>query len=242
MYTVGTYVGKVETLKNNKFFRYSYKDEPHDDLTDAMYIDEQLRNAKNVFSPTKTSHPKRLNAYDTQLLEENPTPIQPELLNTREKLTLLEEKLQKIDEKISFATMTDNQTLVQDLQIERYKIVNQLEQLKSIPIHHQSDTLYSRFVLFIANIFTTLNKNKQKKMRFLRNKFLTKMLRPITRSHKLREVISTLDVLNQNVNELSNLRIPYGEHEARYEELTKYISQASSIQAIIKKDIADKKF
>ena len=50
-------------------------------------------------------------------------------------------------------------------------------------------------------------------------------------------MLKTLNTLNQNVTELSTLRMPYGEQEYKYEELAKYISQATSIQALIKKEI-----
>ena len=53
----------------------------------------------------------------------------------------------------------------------------------------------------------------------------------------LKEILDKMNTLNQNVSELSCLRIPYGEQEAKYEELAKYISQATSIQALIKKEI-----
>ena len=227
-------------MKKDNFFQYSYKDEPPKDVLDETFVDEKLRNSENVFSKQKNKNSKRLNAYDTQLLEETAAPIQPELLNPKEKLRSLEEKLQQIDEKISFATMTENHSLVQDLQHERYKLVHQIEQVKNIPQKYESNTLYSKIVSFFVQILKGVKRKKRSFKKIYQSHFLTKILRPLMRSQQLREVITTLNTLNQNVNELSQLRIPYGEHEARYEELTKYITQATSIQALIKKDIDSK--
>ena len=231
-------------MDNENFFQHSYSDSTPSDIIDEKMFDETLRNAQNVFSSNATrpiKHSKRLNAFDTQLFEEQPLQTDTELLSPSEQISRLEADLKKLDEKIEIALITESNHVVQDLQIERYKLIHQIDLLKSVPKRFLNNSLYSKFVTFVANLLKKFDKPKRKIKYIYKRNFITKTLRPIARSQKLREAIGTLDNLNQNVNQLSKLRIPYGEQEARYEELTKYISQATSIQALIKKDFDEKK-
>lgn len=231
-------------MDNKNFFQHSYNDSTSSDIIDEKMFDETLRNAQNVFSANMTQpikQLKRLNAFDTQLLEENPLQPNTDLFPPFEQISKLEEDLKKLDEKIEVALIMESNHVVQDLQIERYKLIHQIELLKSTPKRFLKDSPYSRFVTFIANFLKKFDKPKRKIKYFYKRNFITKTLRPIARSQKLREAIGTLNNLNQNVTQLSQLRIPYGEQNARYEELTKYITQATSIQALIKKDFDKKK-
>lgn len=208
-------------------------------IDDAL-LNATLNNAYNVFAQNRSRSIKRLNAYDTELFEEIPvTKINSDLsFNGKTKIQELDNELKNIDEKIKFAEVRKDEVAIKDLHIERYKIIQQIEYLKSTaPKSLNLDTPYGHLVAFIAG-FTKNVKRKQSKIdTFVHEKVMSKLLTPFSKSQKLKEILDKMNTLNQNVSELSCLRIPYGEQEAKYEELAKYISQATSIQALIKKEI-----
>lgn len=208
-------------------------------IDDAL-LNATLNNAYNVFAQNRPRALKRLNAYDTELFEEIPvTKINTDInFNGKTKIQELDNELKNIDEKIKFAQIRKDEIAVKDLHIERYKIIQQIEYLKSAaPKSLNLDTPYGHLVAFIAGLAKNVKKKQSKIDKFVQEKVMNKLLSPFSRSQNLKEILNKLNTLNQNVSELSCLRIPYGEQEAKYEELAKYISQATSIQALIKKEI-----
>ena len=54
---------------------------------------------------------------------------------------------------------------------------------------------------------------------------------------ELKKSLSRLESINKNVDELISMNIPYGENIDKYEQLSKYIIRANSIQNNISKMI-----
>ena len=54
---------------------------------------------------------------------------------------------------------------------------------------------------------------------------------------ELKNSLVTLQSINKSVDELMTLNIPYGEQIDKYEQLSKYIIKANSIQAEISQNI-----
>ncbi len=211
------------------------------ELFEADVFDVNLAEAENLFSkPMHRSQPKRINAYDTQLIEESSNIATPENFKPKFKIDELKQELGKIDKQIEFAKMTDNQLLVKDLYIERYKITHQINAINDSYGDDVSKDLIKMLIRMFSKIAGKFLGCTKKFKSSFRELFLSKAVRPLTKSAHLKDAIDTLDTLNHNVDELSHQRIPYGENEMRYDALTKCLTQATSIQSLISKEV-DKK-
>ena len=84
------------------------------------------------------------------------------------------------------------------------------------------------------------NKFKTPKKLLDFSKLIDKLPKRISSLFKLKDSLSKLETLNKNVDELMSMNIPYGENFNKYEQLSKYIIKANSIQASISKQIKSK--
>jgi peptide subunit release factor 1 (eRF1) len=66
------------------------------------------------------------------------------------------------------------------------------------------------------------------------------MPRQLSSIFELKKTLAKLENLNRSVDELMSLNIPYGENINKYEQLSKYIIKANSIQAEISRYIKNK--
>ena len=67
--------------------------------------------------------------------------------------------------------------------------------------------------------------------------FLSKLPKQFSSIIELKKTLAKLENLNKSVDELVSLNIPYGENINKYEQLSKYIIKANSIQAEISRYI-----
>ena len=200
----------------------------------AIFDDESwhvdFSSEKNVFSASPKHHKKRINALDTQLMEKT---SESEDFMPAAKLDTLRTELEKIDKQIEYAKMTDNKLLIKDLYIERYRIAHEMDAINTNYEGYNAESMLRKFMRGFAVVIKVMVNVKKSFISYL-HKIRSKMSSNIAKTSKLQEVVNTLDGLNQSVDELSNLSIPYGEQETRYEELTKYLSQANSINGKLK--------
>lgn len=221
-------------------------DEKQNSLNDIEFDNITIGNDKNLFSKTVpfdipadlTSPVKRINGLDSQLLDENS--LKDDVFKPENRLNQLENKLKIIDEDIKFAEMVDNRVLVQDLHIERYKLVYEIASIKNAKRTYHFKG-YAKYLLFWHRKIMAGKMSFQKKfMQKVVNPIFNILIKPIPNYSNLREMVSMLNSLNKNVEEISQLRIPYGEHDTRYEELTKYLTQVNSIQTLINKKMNER--
>ena len=69
---------------------------------------------------------------------------------------------------------------------------------------------------------------------------IPKLPQNLTSVIELKKSLVKLENLNKSVDELMGMNIPYGENYNKYEQLSKYIIKANSIQSQITKQIKDK--
>ena len=69
------------------------------------------------------------------------------------------------------------------------------------------------------------------------NTLISKLPRKIASVFAIRNSLSKLANINKSVDDLMRYKYPYGEAATRYEQLSKYIAKANSIQSEIYKFI-----
>lgn len=205
---------------------------------DNIMFNKTLNNSYNVFAQNRVHSMRRLNAYDTELFEENPIKsIEIAGYTPEQKIKKLDAELKKIDEKIDNATRMNEEILVKDLHIERFKIIQQIDALKENAEIFNPNTPYGQLVTFATNCIKKTSEKKEFFGNLIHNKIFTKLLKPLAKSQRLRELNQKLTQLNQNVDELANLSVPYGEQERKYSQLAQYLTEANSLQSSINKEI-----
>ena len=64
-------------------------------------------------------------------------------------------------------------------------------------------------------------------------KIVEKLPAPFSKIFELKKSLTKLENINKSVDELMRLNIPYGENINKYEQLSRYIIKANSIQSEI---------
>ena len=106
---------------------------------------------------------------------------------------------------------------------------------------YKEKSLSGKISSSFSNLFKIKNTNKLKKLHSifveLKNIILSRMPRNITTIIELRNSLAKLETLNKSVDTLVSQNSPYRDNFNKYEQLSKYIIKANSIQAELSKSI-----
>lgn len=179
-------------------------------------------------NPALTDNARRLNDYDFNLLREGAyKDISDDLFKLEYKISRIEEDIKNIDAQILSAKEINDFILAEDLQNrknaleEDYNTLVEFYNEKSI-----SAKISDIFLNKIKNNFHNLYRN----FTMIAEAFLLKLPKPFASVVELKKSLNKLENINKSVDELMSLNIPYGENINKYEQLSKYIIKANSIQ------------
>lgn len=182
---------------------------------------------------------RRLNDYDSNILEEDAyKDVTDELFKLEYKMSKLEDNLKAIEHQIEAANEIGDSNLLEEL-ISRQNILN-IDYQNTFNKYNEK-SLSAKITGRFSNVF--LKKTKQKynvnnlQISKILDNIFSKLPKSISSAFKLRKSLNTLETLNKSVDELISMNIPYGENYNKYEQLSKYIIKANSIQAEISKYI-----
>ena len=160
---------------------------------------------------------RRLNDYDYNILREDAyKDVSDELFKLEYKISRLEEELTGVDGQIQSARdISDYDTV---------EIYNDKSLSAKI-----SGSLFNIISPNIKSHFSKLSKN----LNSLKNNFLSSMSGKFASVQELKQSLNKLENINKSVDELMTLQTPYGEAGEKYDQLSKYITRANTIQAKI---------
>ena len=178
----------------------------------------------------------KINDYDLNILNETSfKDIDDESIKLKYTITKKEEELAQLQTKIKGMELLGKLLDVMELKIPAKNLENELQELK---VQYARRNLSEKLTDTIAG---TSIKPKPKPPFIIRlQKFMTRKLLPkISKKFKsikdLSESLETLASINENVDELIAMKVPYGETKANYEKLTNYLYRANKIHAQINK-------
>ncbi len=208
-------INKPNSIKEN-FFLFNSKDFS----VDSSYVSESIR---------------RLNDYDSNLLEEDAyKDVQDDLFKLEYKISRTEKEIQNFEKQIQVAKDIKDSILIGELEA-RKKILE--AELEGLIIGYNNKSISAKVTDKFFNLFK-LRQRKQKTI--FNNNFsnisdfiLSKMPKRILSIFELKKSLEKLENLNNSVDELMSMNIPYGENYNKYDQLSKYIIKANSIQADI---------
>lgn len=192
--------------------------------------------------PSSSETSRRLNDYDFNLLKEDAyKDVSDDIFKLEYKISRLEEDLRTISAQLDSASEIGDYALIDELKYRKSILDEDYRALLAI---YNNKTLSGKISDRVLNLFGGKYK---KEFQFLQNKFaevsdviISKMPKQLSAVFEIKKSLAKLENLNRSVDELISLNIPYGENINKYEQLSKYIIKANSIQAEISKYMKDK--
>ena len=185
------------------------------------------------------SNKRRLNDYDFNLLKEDAyKDVSDDVFKLEYKISKTEEEIKSIETQIETAREIHDFNLVQQLNQRKKSAEDDYEALVAI---YNDKSLSAKISDGISNI---LGYKVKEKFKDLNNKFETlsealiaKMPKKFASIIEIKKSLNKLENINKSVDELISLNIPYGENIDKYNQLSKYIIKANSLQAEIARQI-----
>lgn len=176
---------------------------------------------------------KRINDYDLNILNDNSF---KDIDNKTLKLELLiiekEKALDELNNKIKGAELLGKLLDVMELKIKAKQLENEVTELKN---EMAKKNIAERLLT------TKVPKNKKRLSplklfaRFVTMHIFSKVSKKFKSIADLADSLDTLSSINENVDELIAMKVPYGETKANYEKLTNYLYRANKIHSQISK-------
>lgn len=190
----------------------------------------------NIFPPEPS---RRLNDYDSNLLEQDAyKEVSDELFKIEYKIAKIEEELKEIDIRIQSARDIYNYDQIDILSGRKQQLKEERETLLKM---YNEMSIPAKISEGILNMFGERFRNRLecfgKAVNSISEVLVSKLPKKLSSVVELKKSLSRLESINKNVDELIGLNIPYGENHDKYEQLSKYIIRANSIQNNISKMI-----
>lgn len=188
--------------------------------------------AMNISEPEPVRH---LNDYDSNILKEGAyREVNDEVFKLEYRISQIETELAAINKQIQTSMEINADENVKNLQIRKVQKENELKEL--INTYNElslSTKISGNFTSKIKDGFSVI-KNIIIEYGEL---FLSKVPGKLSSIIEVKNSLTKLENINKSVDELMAVQYPYGEAHDKYEQLSKYIARANSIQSQISKFI-----
>ncbi len=173
---------------------------------------------------------KRINDYDLNILNDNSfKDLDDKSLKMEVLIAQKEEKLEALNNKIKGLEILGKLLDVMELKIQAKKLENDINDLKS---EYAKQNISNRI-----NSKLTKTKKQLSPLKVIARFFTRHVFSKISKKFKsiadLGDSLDTLVSINDNVDELIAMKVPYGETKANYEKLTNYLYRANRIHSQI---------
>ena len=174
---------------------------------------------------------RHLNDYDSNILQEEAyREVSDEVLKLEYKISRAENEIQDLEKQIVLAKEIHDDFLAESLIAKKQQWMQDLNDLTK---EYKNLSISAK----ISGGFTSKIKNKiensKKMFGFLGETIISKIPGKISSILEIRNSLTKLENINKSVDELMAVQYPYGEAGDKYEQLSKYIARANSIQAEI---------
>lgn len=196
---------------------------------------DNVPTTENIFS-AEYRYATRLNGYDVNMINDITAgdSFDDEVIKLGVEITKLEETLEDIRTKIAATERLGKLPDVLKLKMKEKELEREIAEKKSTYSQKKS-------------ISKPILKNKLKKrvdmpliraiQRFISRKILAKLSKKFNSIMKLSDSLEMLSGINKSVDELIEMKVPYGEHLENYQKLTTYLYKANKIHSQILKSM-----
>ena len=175
---------------------------------------------------------KRLNDYDLNILNDNSfKDLDDKTLKLECLIAEKEEALENLNNKIKVAEILGKLLDIMNLKIQAKQIENELAELKE---QYSKRNITEKITDAVISKKPKLSPIRRL-ARFVSRNIIAKMSKKVKSILDLSDSLDVLTSINENVDELIAMKIPYGETKANYEKLTNYLYRANKIHSEINK-------
>lgn len=176
---------------------------------------------------------RHLNDYDSNILKDDAyRDVKDELFKLEYKISRIEDELKNIEHQIQSANAIHDILSIENLQTRKAQLI---EDLKTLTDMYKDAGLSAKISGGFASKFKdTLLSIKKSYINFYET-FVSKLPGKFSSFAIIRSSLGTLENINKSVDDLMNCQYPYGESAGKYEQLSRYIAKANSIQSEIYK-------
>lgn len=187
----------------------------------------------NAISRKSNSY-RKLNDLDSNLLEEDAyKEVDDELLKLEYRISKYEDEIKLIDNQIMSANVINDSDLIGELSGRRLIILSELEKLK---LKYSKKSVTGRVTDGFGRKIRNFRIKFKDFFQAYTDALLSKLPQKIVSTIELKESLQKLENINRSVDDLISSNSSYGEYNNKYEQLSKYIIKANSIQAKISKN------
>lgn len=183
------------------------------------------------------SQKQRINDYDSSILDSRSyLDMDDEMAKLEFQITEKEKNLAYLREKIKGSEQIAKVNEVLDLKIKEKAMEKELVELRK---EYSKRSVTSKVKGAVIN-----NVEKEKNFvivdkigKFISRKVLPKVSKKFEDITKLSSSLDTLQSINKNIDELIDMKVPFGEQTQNYEKLTAYLNRANKIHSQISKSM-----
>ena len=189
---------------------------------------EQITVSKGFTEPSR-----HLNDYDYNILKEDAyKDVKDEVFKLEYKINKVEQDIKDLDSQIKAATDIADYIKANNLVARKKQLLLDLDNLNEI---YNDTSLSAKISGGMSDKLNNKIKNLKGLIKNVTNSIILKLPGKMSSFIKLKNSLEKLENINKSVDELITLQIPYGENIDKYEQLTRYIIKANSIQSDIAK-------
>jgi len=190
---------------------------------------------KHDAAKTSTNPVKRLNGYDSTILNQTNFEGDGEELSLDYRIKEKESIIKDLDAKIKIADNYGTQNEALGLKAKKQRIKQELDVLRK-------QQMYGGRVLGENPAFYHQDIKKKmpviyKVQEFISRQILARISKKINSVVTLTDSLEQLSEISKSVDELVGMNVPYGEKVQNYEKLTEYLNKANIIHAKISKSM-----
>lgn len=183
------------------------------------------------------SQKQRINDYDSSILDNRSyLDMDDETAKLEFQITEKEKNLAYLREKIKGSEQIAKVNEVLELKIKEKSMEKELAELRR---EYSKRSVSSKVKGAVKN-----NTQNQKNFaivdkigKFISRKVLPKVSKKFEDITKLSNSLDTLQSINKNIDELIDMKVPFGEQTQNYEKLTAYLNRANKIHSQISKSM-----
>ena len=174
---------------------------------------------------------RRLNDYDFNLLKEDAyKDVDDDIFKLEYKISKAEEDINNLEFQLQSAKDIDDINLVYDVE-KRLKVAK--EDYEALIAIYNNKSFSGKITDVVKTKIDTKFLGIKNSILNISEKIVEKLPAPFSKIFELRKSLTKLENINKSVDELMRLNIPYGENINKYEQLSRYIIKANSIQSEI---------
>lgn len=235
---------KQQNNNGQNFFRFtkhqlSVNLEKYDSVVkgNPVTLGANAMNASAGFN--SAAMPTRLNSMDSSMLEDAAYNVLDDIeLKLEKKIEKIEAAIRALNEKIIVADTIQDDATKKEL-LKQKKIL--LQNREVLLVQYKSQNSETFMVSVLTELFKLpkkIRKNIRKSFKkFLRTSKLMQHFTPLVRSLTVRDTLGRLNKINKSVDELVNMKVPFGEQEERYETLVTHLSRAGALHSQIMREL-----